>query len=85
MATGTLTSKGQITIPKEIRERFHLRTGQRVEFEVHREGHLILRPRTRDIRLLKGIVRSPRKRPVSVAEMNEAIAEGFSGQTSARR
>lgn len=76
--TSTLTSKGQITIPKQIRERLHLRKGHRVEFLVERGGRVVLVPRTRDVRSLKGIVRSPNKRPVSVEEMNEAIAEGFS-------
>ncbi len=78
MPTSTLTSKGQITIPKEIRDLLRLRTGQRVEFQLDPKGHVILTPRNRDIRLLKGIVRCPTRRTVSVEEMNEAIAEGFS-------
>ena len=81
MPTGTLTSKGQITIPKQIRERLRLDTGQRVEFHVDSKGNVILTPRNKDIRSLKGIVRSRMKgRAVSVKEMNEAIAEGFSKQ-----
>lgn len=78
MPTSTVTSKGQITIPKEIRDRLHLRTGQRVEFQLDPRGHAILKPRTRDIMSLLGSVRSRNRRPVSVEEMNEAIAEGFS-------
>jgi len=81
MPTGTLTSKGQITIPKQIRKRLRLETGRRVEFNVDAKGNVILTPRNDDIRALKGIVRSRPKRPaVSVKEMNEAIAEGFSKQ-----
>jgi AbrB family looped-hinge helix DNA binding protein len=79
MPTSTLTSKGQITILKEIRDRLHLRTGHRVEFSFDPKGQLVLKPRTQDIRLLKGIIRSGKKRAVSVEEMHEAIAEGFSG------
>ncbi|HEX4593035.1 MAG TPA: AbrB/MazE/SpoVT family DNA-binding domain-containing protein [Bryobacteraceae bacterium] len=79
MATGTLTSKGQITIPKQIRDRLSLETGRRVEFNVDSKGNVILTPRNKDFRSLKGIVRSrKRTRAVSVKEMNEAIAEGFS-------
>ena len=79
MPTGTLTSKGQITIPKQIRERLHLETGRRVEFHVDSKGNVIMTPRNRDIRSLKGFVRSRlKRRVVSVKEMNEAIAEGFS-------
>ena len=77
MPITTLTSKGQITIPKEIREQFHLRTGQRVEFHVSPKGQLVLTPRTQDIRRLKGVVRSAGK-VVSVEEMNEAIARSVS-------
>jgi AbrB family looped-hinge helix DNA binding protein len=78
MTTSTLTSKGQITLPKAIRDRLRLRTGHRVEFHLDAGGQVILKPRNNDIRLLKGIVRSRRRRPASVEEMNEAIARGFS-------
>jgi antitoxin PrlF len=76
---GTVTSKGQITIPKEIRDRLRLQTGHQVEFQVDRQGQVIMRPRNRDFHTLKGIVRSRRKTPVSIEEMNEAIARGLSG------
>ena len=78
MPTSTLTSKGQITLPKEIRERLKLRKGHRVEFRIDRSGRVVLEPCNNDIRQLKGIIRASRKRPVSVEEMNEAIARGFS-------
>jgi antitoxin PrlF len=78
MPTATLTSKGQITIPKEIREQLHLQTGHRVEFQIDSNGNVSLTPRNKDIRSLKGIIRPRRKKPVTVEEMNEAIAEGFS-------
>jgi AbrB family looped-hinge helix DNA binding protein len=76
--TSTLTSKGQITIPKEIRDQIRLRIGQRVQFDVDGKGRLILTPQVHDILSLKGIIRTRRRRPVTVREMNEAIAEGFS-------
>lgn len=79
MQTSTLTSKGQVTIPKEIREQLQLRVGQRLEFQVDTRNQLIVTPKIRDIRTLKGIVRAPRRRAVTVREMNEAIAEGFAG------
>ena len=78
MPTSTLTSKGQITIPKEIRKWLRLQTGHRLEFHIDVNGKVTLIPRNGDVRSLKGILRSKRKRPVSVEEMNEAIAEGFS-------
>jgi len=80
MPAATLTSKGQITVPKEIRERLKLETGHRLEFSVDAKGVVTLIPRNKDIRSLKGIIRSPRKHPASLKEMDKAIAEGFSRQ-----
>ena len=42
MAT-TLTSKGQITIPKHIRYAMHLKPGSAVEFAVDEAGHVMLK------------------------------------------
>jgi AbrB family looped-hinge helix DNA binding protein len=78
MLTATLTSKGQITIPKEVRDRLRLRSGQRIEFQFDPAGQVTMKPRTLDVRGLRGIVRPARKRAVTVREMNEAIAEGYS-------
>lgn len=78
MPTSTLSSKGQITIPKELRQKLRLQVGHRIEFTLDASGNMILRPRNKDIRSLKGIIPLKRKRPVTVEEMNEAIAEGFS-------
>jgi antitoxin PrlF len=51
-AASTLPSKGQITIPKEIRDLLRLQAGHRAEFEVDRQGQLIMRPRNRDFHSL---------------------------------
>ncbi len=79
MPTSTLTSKGQITLPKQVREQLRLHVGSRVDFVIEPSGRVILKPLNTDFRSLKGIVRSRRKRPVSVEEMNDAVARGFSG------
>jgi len=78
MPVATLTSKGQVTIPKEIRERLGLHAGHRVEFTIAANGVVTLKARNKDIRSLKGIFRTKRRRPVTIEEMNEAIAEGYS-------
>ncbi len=65
MATATITSKGQITIPKSVRTRLKLEAGHRVEF-VETEA-------TRDIRSLKGILPKPR-RTVTIEDMNRSIS-----------
>ena len=73
MTTAVLTSKGQITIPKEVRERLNVEAGDRVEFVEAEPGVFTLIAATRDIRELKGIV--PKlSRPVSIEEMNAGIA-----------
>jgi AbrB family looped-hinge helix DNA binding protein len=79
MATSTLTSKGQITVPKQIREKLKLKTGQKLDFQLGDNGQLVLRPQNRDVRLLKGIFKSPRTRRVTVKQMNDAIADGYAG------
>lgn len=79
MPTSTLTSKGQITIPKQVRDQLHLKTGSRLEFVVDPSGRVILQPLNSDFRSLRGMIRSKRKRPVPIEEMNDAIASGYSG------
>jgi antitoxin PrlF len=78
MFTSTLTSKGQITIPREVRERLHLKTGSRVDFIVEPSGQIVLKSLDGNFRSVRGIVRSRRKGPASITEMNEAIARGYS-------
>lgn len=72
MATATLTSKGQITIPKEVREGLGVGTGDRVEFVEVDKGIYTLVAATRDVRALKGIVPKGSK-PVSIEDMNRAV------------
>jgi antitoxin PrlF len=57
MAEATITSKGQITIPKEVRDKLRLKAGHRVEFYFDPGGQVIFRPRTGDIRDLRGVLR----------------------------
>jgi len=56
MSTATITSKGQITIPKPVRERLKVKPGDRVEFVEMENGVFQLVASTRDVRSLKGIV-----------------------------
>jgi antitoxin PrlF len=72
MASATVTSKGQITIPKAVREGLGVESGDRVEFVELESGVYTVVAATRDIRELKGIVPKPAK-PVSIDDMNRAI------------
>ena len=74
MATATLTSKGQTTIPKEIRDYLHLHAGDKMEFVIEPDGVVSLRPATRDVADLEGVLPKP-KRPVTLTEMDRAIRQ----------
>jgi len=74
--TTKVTTKGQITVPKPIREHLKLAKGDRVEFLIGVNGKVTIMPATADVRELKGIVAKPAKK-ITVADMNQAIeAEG---------
>lgn len=74
MATATLTSKGQITLPKSVRERLGVGAGDKVEFIETAPGHFRLVAATRDVRHLRGMI--PKlAQPVSIEDMNRAIAK----------
>ena len=75
MATATITSKGQVTIPAQVRIDMGLTAGDRVDFIRMEDGHYAVVPASHSIRSLKGIVPRPRK-PVSLGDMQEAIAAG---------
>lgn len=73
MATATVTSKGQITLPKSVRERLGVEAGDKVEFvEVEPRVFKVIAA-TRDVRDLKGVIPKPAK-PVTVEEMGRVIA-----------
>lgn len=77
--TAKLTSKGQITVPKPIRERLNIQPGDRLHFFIEDDGTITVMPVKSDVRELKGILPKP-KQPLSVEAMNAAIAEGGSGR-----
>lgn len=77
MATITLTSKGQITLPKAIRERLALKQGDRLRVAVDSEGRMTLAPEQQPpIDSVYGLLRRlAKKRPVSLAEMRTALRQ----------
>jgi len=77
MPSAKITSKGQVTIPQEVREAMGVSEGDRLEF-VHMEGGgFALKRSTRSIRDLKGII-PLRRKPATLEEMQEAIVAGAS-------
>ncbi len=74
MTTAVVTSKGQITIPKPVRDGLGVESGDRVEFVELERGVYTVVAATRDIRDLKGVIPKPAK-PVSVEDMNKAVRQ----------
>lgn len=74
MSTATLTSKGQITIPADVRRVLNVQAGDRVEFVQVEPGRYELVAATRSVRELKGLFGTP-DHTVSIAEMNRVIVE----------
>jgi AbrB family looped-hinge helix DNA binding protein len=73
MATATLTTKGQITIPVAVREALGVGAGDRVEFVEVASGRYEVIAATRSITALKRMFGTP-ARPVSIEAMNEVIS-----------
>ena len=72
MITATITSKGQITIPKLIRDQLDLHAGDKISFIEDEDGSINLIPIKKPLSALKGLVPKP-KEAVSVEDMNNAI------------
>ena len=78
MASAAITSKGQITIPIEVRKKLGLKPGDRVRFVEGENGEFILKPKTGSLMDLKGMFKWSGK-PVTIEEMNETIGKGWAG------
>lgn len=79
MPKATLTSKGQVTIPKEIREHLGVEAGDRLSFEIREGGQVVVEPETIDLRSLRGVLKR-RGKTVSLRSMDNAIRRGASGR-----
>lgn len=78
MPAAKITSKGQITLPKAVREALGIGPGDRVDFVQMADGNFAVLPATQPVKRLKGIIPRPKK-PVSLQDMDAAIAAGAKG------
>jgi antitoxin PrlF len=76
MSIATVTTKGQITIPKEIRDYLKLETGSKVEFVIDESGNVKIVPLNVPVEALSGVLHRPGMKSATVEEMEAAIAEG---------
>jgi antitoxin PrlF len=72
MSEARMTSKGQITVPKDVRLKLNLKPGDRVLFIVEDDGAVRMRALNKDISSLIGILPRP-KRAATIEEIEEAI------------
>lgn len=73
MAAATVTSKGQITIPAQVRAALGVDAGDRIEFVEVKKGEFAIVAATRSVQELNGLFRGRRSKPVSIEEMNTAV------------
>ena len=70
MSESTITAKGQTTVPRQVRERLGAGPGTRLVWHVLPDGRLIVRAKTHSLIDLAGSLRSPKKKPVPIEDMN---------------
>ena len=77
MSEATITSKGQITIPVEVRTSMALQAGERVVFTTLDDGTVVMRAKNQSILDLKGMLASEGAagKPVAIADMNIGQSE----------
>ena len=75
----TITAKGQVTVPKPIRDKLKLKPGDRVDFVLDSGDEVRVVPVTASVRQLKGMVPKPRKL-VTLEAMDAAIAKAYARQ-----
>jgi len=78
MAAANITSKGQNTIPARVRAALGVDAGDRIEFVEVGNGEFNIVAATRSVRELNGLLKRRGRKPVSIEEMNAAIAKGAS-------
>jgi AbrB family looped-hinge helix DNA binding protein len=79
MATSKVTSKGQVTIPLDVRRRLGIDSGDRIEFVDLGDGGFAIKPAVEDVRSLKGMLKKP-AHPVTTGRMREAIRQRGAGK-----
>jgi AbrB family looped-hinge helix DNA binding protein len=69
MSVSTMTTKGQTTIPKDIRDGLGLKPKDQIHFTMLADGTVIMRAKKRSLAELYGALRKPGRKPVELADM----------------
>lgn len=81
----TVTDKGQLTVPKAIRDRFGIVPGSKLDFEPQPDGTLRVRVLTRGAGQLYGLLHKPGRKPKSIEQMDAGIREAVSSRAKRSR
>jgi antitoxin PrlF len=78
MSLATITSKGQVTLPKEMRRKLHLEAGEKIDFRVDEErGTATLVPVNKHVEDVFGLMRRKQNKHVTIEDMDKAIKNKF--------
>jgi antitoxin PrlF len=81
MPVATLTSKGQLTLPKLVRDHLRLEAGDAVDFVFTPDGQIQVRAGQVDVAELQGMLKRPGRKAASLEAMDAAIARGLASRT----
>ena len=71
----TVTIKGQVTVPKAIRDRLNIEQGTQLDFKLNDDGSISVRPLKRSALAIVGLLKRPGRTAVSVEQMNRSVAD----------
>jgi antitoxin PrlF len=82
MLTAKLSTKGQLVVPKAVRDHLRVSAGDRLDFIIGDDGEVVIRPAVVDVRDLKGLLHEPGRRTVSLADMQRVVRNRAAGKSS---
>lgn len=73
MPIATITNKGQVTIPKKVRDAMNLHFGDKIEFVCEEEGTITVRPVKKSVDAVFGRLNGKGRRSLSTEEIDEVV------------
>ena len=73
MPSAKITTKGQVTIPKMIRDSLLLNTGDKIEFVITNKREALIRPISKKVDEVFGNLHNPKRKAISVEEINTKL------------
>lgn len=75
MSIATITTKGQVTIPKNVRDSLKLKSGDKIEIIIAENREAIIRPISKSVDDIFGMLKKENQKTISVEEMNAAVSQ----------